>query len=207
MSTDMSEAASYPLRVEIDYPARLSRLLIFVKWLLVLPHFLILLLYMITLWFAAIGAWFSILFTGNIPSGLFGFILGYNRWYLRVWAYSSLLTDKYPPFTNGAEDNYPARLKCDYPPGLSRGLIFVKWLLVIPHLIVLTFYGLAVIFVSIAAWFAILFTARYPRGLFSFVVGFLRWDMRVTIYSGRWGQYNPYMGGLLHDAYPPFSNR
>ncbi len=77
----------------------------------------------------------------------------------------------------------------------------------IPHLIVIIFYAVAALVVSIIAWFAILFTGGYPRSLFDFVVGFLRWSARVSIYSGSWSSYNPYVGGLLRDEYPPFSNR
>ncbi len=197
---------AYPIRVEIDYPERLSRLLIFVKWLLALPHYIVLLGYGIVVWFCAIGAFFLILFTGNVPRDLWDFILGYDRWSLRVQAYVGLLTDEYPPFTNQPAD-YPARLECEPPESLSRGLIFVKWLLVIPHWIVLVFYFIAVLFVSIFAWFAILFTGAYPRGLFDFVVGFVRWGTRVVVYSGSVSSYNPYIGGLLRDEYPPFSGK
>jgi hypothetical protein len=197
--------SGYPVRVEIDYPERLSRLLIFVKWLLALPHYIVLILYLIAIWVGAIVAFFAILFTGNVPRGLWDFIFGYNRWALRVWAYVGLLRDEYPPFSNGPED-YPARLDCEYPERLSRGLIFIKWLLIIPHWIVLIFYALAVIVVSIIAWFAILFTGSYPRGLFDFVVGYVRWNTRVNVYCGQFSGYNPYVGGLLRDEYPPFSN-
>ena len=201
--TTAAAAPGYPVKVEIDYPEKLSRLLIFVKWLLALPHYVVLLVYGVAVWFAGVGAFFIILFTGGLPKGLWDFILGFDRWSLRVSAYVSLLTDAYPPFTNQPQD-YPVRLTCDYPEKLSRGLIFVKWLLVIPHWIILVFYAIAVIVVSIIAWFAILFTARYPRGLFNFVVGFLRWSTRVTVYSGQFSNYNPYVGGLLRDEYPPF---
>jgi hypothetical protein len=82
----------------------------------------------------------------------------------------------------------------EYPERLSRLLIFVKWLLVIPHLIVLYFLGLAAGIVWFIAWWAILITGAYPRGLFDFSVGVLRWTNRVYVYT--W---------LLTDAYPPFS--
>lgn len=200
------EPKAYPATIEIDYPERLSRLLIFVKWLLAVPHYIVLILYGIVAWFAAVAAFLLILFTGAIPDGLWNFILGYNRWTLRVGAYVGLLTDEYPPFTNQPE-NYPARLECEYPESLSRGLIFIKWLLVIPHTIILIFYALAAFVVTVIAWFAILFTARYPQGLFDFVVGYARWQTRATLYSGSWSAYNPYVGGLLRDEYPPFSNK
>jgi hypothetical protein len=201
-----AEAVEYPVTVTVEYPERLSRLLIFVKWLLAIPHLFVLIFYGIAVWFAAIGAWFAILFTGNQPRGLFDFIVGFDRWALRAGSYVGLLTDQYPPFTNqpGA---YPVELHVEYPDQLSRGLIFIKWLLAIPHWIILVFYALAAGVVTIIAWFAILFTARYPQGLFEFVVGLLRWEMRVIAYQGIGTYYNPYVGGLLTDKYPPFSNR
>jgi len=202
----IEEAAPYPVTVTVEYPERLSRLLIFVKWLLAIPHFIVLLFYGIAVWFAAIGAWFAILFTGNQPRGLFDFIVGFDRWVLRASSYVMLLRDEYPPFTN-EPGGYPVELHVEYPERLSRGLIFIKWLLAIPHWIVLMFYALAAGVVTIIAWFAILFTARYPEGLFDFVVGFYRWEMRVIAYQGTFSYYNPYVGGLLTDKYPPFSNR
>ena len=92
------------------------------------------------------------------------------------------------------ESGYPIRFDVAYPDELSRWLIFVKWLLAIPHYIVLALLGVVWVFVLIAAWFAILFTKRYPRALFDFGVGMLRWSERVTMYVN-----------LATDVYPPFS--
>jgi hypothetical protein len=196
--------SSYPVSVEIDYPENLSRLLIFVKWLLALPHYIVLIAYGIACWVCAIIAFFAILFTGNIPAGLWDFILGYNRWGLRVWAYVGLMTDEYPPFTNQPVA-YPARIETQRPESQARLLVLVKWLFVIPHFIILIFLILAALVVSIIAWFAILFTGKYPRGMFDFVEGVIRWNSRVQVYSGSFSGYNPYVGGLLRDEYPPFS--
>lgn len=77
---------SYPVAIDVDYPERLSRLLIFVKWLLAIPHYVVLMLYGIACWFAAIPAFLMILFTGAMPGGLWDFILGYDRWSPRAWA-------------------------------------------------------------------------------------------------------------------------
>jgi hypothetical protein len=203
-------ATMYPTIIEIDYPERLSRGLIFVKWLLVLQHYIVLAGYAIICWVAAVAALVAILFTGNVPEGLWDFILGFDRWSLRVSAYLFLMTDEYPPFTN-QDVAYPVRLRCGRPSELSRGLPFIKWLLALPHLILLIFIGIAAFIVVIIAWFAILFTGKFPKGLFTFVEGYLRWETRVAVYCGHvrvplvFIGYNPYLGGLLRDEYPPFS--
>lgn len=92
------------------------------------------------------------------------------------------------------QPSYPAQLEISYPSELNRWLPLVKWLLAIPHFIALFFVGIAAYFVLIYAWFAVLFTARWPRGAFDFVGGTLRWSFRVLVY------YH-----LMTDAYPPFS--
>ena len=88
----------------------------------------------------------------------------------------------------------PVVFTVKHPQKLSRLLIFVKWLLVIPHVIVLSFYGWLVCITTFFAWWAILFTGKYPKSLYRFAVGFLRWQLRVSIYTY-----------LLRDEYPPFS--
>jgi hypothetical protein len=92
-------ANQYPLILQVEYPERLSRLLIFVKWLLAIPHFIALWLYGIVVGVAMVIAWFVILFTGKYPKSIFDLVVGYYRWTMRVYTYTGLLRDEYPPFT------------------------------------------------------------------------------------------------------------
>jgi len=190
----MAAGVAYPLRFDVDYPERLSRWLIFVKWLLAVPHLLI--VYALSLVASVITfiAFFAILFTGRYPEELFKFVVGVYRWSANVSAYVGLLRDDYPPFS-WEPGRYPVTFEVDYPERLSRWKIFVKWLLVIPNLVVFMFLVIVYCIVFIIAWFAILFTARYPRSLFDFSVGFHRWSLRMSAYASY----------LLTDKYPPFS--
>jgi hypothetical protein len=135
-----------------------------------------------------------IIFRQRYPRWWFNFALELNRFSTRVGAYMLLLTDRYP----STEDKQAVRLELSYPNvknDLNRWLPLVKWLLAIPHYVVLVFLAIAAIFGTLYAWFALLFTGRYPRGLFDFVVGVMRWGMRVNAYAFL----------LITDQYPPFS--
>jgi hypothetical protein len=188
-------ASDYPVRFDIEYPDRLSRWKIFVKWILAIPHFIIVYLLQLVNGVLNFIAFFTILFTKKWPRGMFDFSLQFHRWTANVFAYAILLQrDEYPPFS-GESGEYPVTLEVEYREDLSRWMIFVKWLLAIPHLIVLVFLLTAAYVVVFIAFFAILFTGRYPRGLFDFVVGTARWFIRVSAYS-TW---------LMTDRYPPFS--
>jgi hypothetical protein len=188
-------AADYPARFDVEYPERLSRWKIFVKWLLAIPHFIIVVLLQGVAWVLVLVAFFSILFTKKWPRGLFDFMVQIQRWTMNTVVYAfTLQRDEYPPFS-GEAGEYPVRLDVDYDEDLSRLLIFVKWLLALPHLIILAFLEIAAYIVVFIAFFAILFTGRYPRGMFDFVTGVLRWHVRVYAYS-YW---------LTTDRYPPFT--
>jgi hypothetical protein len=178
------------LEYDVQYPEHLSRLLIFIKWLLAIPHYIVLSVLGFVAGIVTIIAWFAILITGKYPRGMWDFVVKVLRWSANVNAYLYFMRDEYPPFGEGS---YPVYFQLDYPERLSRGLIFIKWLLVIPHYIVLYFLNIAVYVVWIISFFAILITGGYPQGLFSFMVGYQRWNFRVTSYLL-----------LLTDAYPPF---
>jgi hypothetical protein len=140
----------------------------------------------------AVMSWFAILFSGRHPQGLWDLEAYYLRWRVRAVAYTALLRDEYPPFGDGV---YPARLEIA-PPEAARNRLTVglRLILAIPHMLVLWLLGLVWAVTSIMAWFTILFSGRYPVGLYGFGAGMLRWNTRVEAYLL-----------LLTDAYPPFS--
>ena len=183
----------YPLRFDVEYPERLSRWLILVKWLLAIPHFLILYALMGVANVIIFIAFFAILFTRRFPRGLFDFVVNIYRWNANVSAYVGLLRDEYPPFSWEA-GKYPVTYEVDYPEQLNRWLPLVKWLLALPHYIVLMLLLIVAVLLWIVAWFAILFTGRFPQGIFNFIVGVTRWSYRVNAYVY-----------FLRDDYPPFS--
>jgi|GEM_PF-148577 len=209
-----SAAAASPVRLQGRLDVPLNRWLWLVKWLLVIPHLILLFFLWIAFGVLTFIAFFAILFTGRYPRVLFDFNVGVLRWSWRVayYAYGALGTDRYPPFSLHDEPDYPATLDIAYPERLSHGLVVVKWLLALPQLVLVAIFagggsylasragqwvfnfggglvGLLVCFAGVA----LLFTGRYPRGLFDFILGLDRWVLRVSAYVG-----------LMTDAYPPF---
>ena len=193
VTTMPEESSGHPVQFSVAYPDQLSRGLIFVKWLLVIPHFIVLYFLNLAFMLVTLVAFFAILFTAKYPEGLFKFAVGTRRWYANVCAYTFLLRDEYPPFSLD-EGQYPVVLTVDRSETMNRFLPLIKWLLVIPSLIVVAVLLVVALFVTIIAWFAILFTGKYPEGMFRFVVGTLRWNERANLYAY-----------LATDAYPPFS--
>jgi hypothetical protein len=137
-----------------------------------------------------------ILFRRKYPRWWFDWNLELLRFTNRVGVYLALMDDRYP----STDEQQSVHLDFDYPDArqaLNRWLPLVKWLLAIPHYVVLLFLYLGVLFVVIAAWFTILFTGRYPRGIFDYVEGVIRWHNRVVGYAFI----------LVTDDYPPFAIR
>ena len=137
-----------------------------------------------------------LLFRQKYPRWWFDWNLALTKFSTRVTAYAALLTDEYP----STDSDQAVHIEIPYPDAtrdLNRWLPLVKWFLAIPHYIVLWFLGITAIVSIVIAWFAILFTGRYPRGLFDFVVGVFRWSLRVAAYAFL----------LTTDEYPPFSLR
>ncbi len=186
-------APGYPAQFDVEYPDELSRLLIFIKFLLAIPHLLILYALSGVLSVITIIAFFAVLFTTRYPEGLFKIAVGVMRWQANVYAYILLLRDEYPPFSWEAGE-YPVTLEVEYPDTLNRWLPLIKWLLIIPNLIVFFLVMIVGFLLIFVAWFAILFTGKFPRGMFDFVAGMMRWSLRVNAYTY-----------FMRDEYPPFS--
>jgi Domain of unknown function (DUF4389) len=209
-------ASDYPARLEIDYPELHDRVTTFFRAFTVIP--IAILISVLTagafqtqtvydksgevvrtagggITAGLFGATLlMILFRQRYPRWWFDFALELTRFSARIGAYFGLLTDKYP----STVEEQSVHLQIDYPDverDLNRWLPLVKWLLAIPHFIALFFLSIAALFVLLMAWFAILFTGRYPRDLFDFVVGVARWSLRVQAYAIL----------LATDRYPPFS--
>ncbi|MFN2611760.1 MAG: DUF4389 domain-containing protein [Solirubrobacterales bacterium] len=203
--------SDYPVRFDVDYPDRdLNRLSSFFRILAAIP--ILILAALISGNFsadfanngAAIGGAFGgfvvmptvlmILFRKKYPRWWFDWNLELARFTNRIDIYLTLMNDQYP----STDEQQSVHLDIDYPDAekdLARGMPLVKWFLAIPHFIILFALGIAAFFAVIGAWFAILFTGRYPRSLFDFVLGVHRWSNRVFAYALM----------MATDRYPPFS--
>jgi hypothetical protein len=202
---------AYPASLSIDYPDReLNRLTSFFRLIVIIPIGVI--LYLVSgavyrsgdesQWVVAISAggvlflatMLMLVFKQKYPRWWFDWNVALTKFSARVGAYLALLRDEYP----STDEDQALHIEIPYPDaktGLNRWLPLVKWLLAIPHYIVLFFLVIAAFFVVIVAWFAILFTGRYPKGMFEFVVGVMRWSLRVSAYAAL----------LTTDEYPPFT--
>jgi hypothetical protein len=219
----MADYPEYAARLEIDYPEKLDRLTTLFRLVLIIPIAIILGLISgaggtvtntIVLNQAgevvkrtqntagglasslAVATALMIIFRQRYPRWWFDFSRELTRFGYRVGAYLVLLTDQYP----STVEEQAVHLEIDYPDvknDLNRWMPLVKWLLAIPHYIVLGFLAIGAFFAVVIAWFAILASGQYPRGLFDFVVGVGRWGLRVNAYAFL----------LVTDRYPPFSLR
>jgi hypothetical protein len=213
-ATRMQETP-YPARLEIDYPERLDRFTTLLRLIWAIPILIIVGVIAGSETVVRVGEQgerirttgtniagslavataLMIVFRQRYPRWWFDFQLGLARFTYRIGSYLALLRDEYP----STEDEQAVHLELDYPDAgqLNRWLPLVKWLLAIPHYIVLVVLVLFTIVAVLVAWVAILVTGTYPRGLFDFVVGVGRWGLRVQAYALL----------LVTDRYPPFSLR
>jgi hypothetical protein len=202
-------ADTYPVNLTIDYPDRkLDRLSSALRIFWIIPIAIVMMLLMggNFQWGAkeGMGGWVSgigivalplilmILFRRKYPKWWYDWNLELTKFMLRVRVYASLMTDVYP----STDEEQTVHVDMPYPDAssLNRWLPLVKWFLAIPHIIVLVFLGIAAFVVVIIAWFAILFTGKYPKDLFTFVLDVSRWALRVMAYALM----------MITDKYPPF---
>lgn len=202
-------ATGYPVSLSVDYPERkLNRLTTFFRIFVAIPIIIVLVLllggnfqagakegggFVAGIGMIVLPLVLMILFRRKYPRWWYDWNLNFTGFMYRVDAFIYLLTDVYP----STDEEQSVHLELPYPDaaGLNRWLPLVKWFLAIPHIIVLICLDIALIVVTIIAWFAILFTGNYPKGLFNFVVGVMRWGFRVVAYALI----------LVTDKYPPFS--
>ena len=202
-------ADTYPVNLAIDYPDRkLNRLSSALRIFWVIPIAIVLVLLLggnfqssakegMGGWVAGIGIVvlpliLMILFRRKYPRWWYDWNLELTKFMFRVRVYASLMTDVYP----STDEEQTVHVDMPYPDvaALNRWLPLVKWFLAIPHIIVLIFLGIAALVVVIIAWFAILFTGKYPKDLFTFVLDVARWALRVMAYALM----------MITDQYPPF---
>jgi len=214
--TARAGAAPYAARLTIDYPEKLNRMTTLLRAIWIIPIAVVLALLtasgnqtMVTASGEQIASVGGGLLAGlafatalmiairvRYPRWWFDFARELTRFGARVGAYFALLTDRYP----STVEEQAVHLEVDYPDvdrDLNRWLPLVKWLLAIPHYVVLVFLSIGAVFAIVIAWFAILITGRYPQPLFNYVVGVSRWGLRVSAYAFL----------LVTDRYPPFSLR
>ena len=205
----MSDPATYPVKFDVEYQDReLNRLTTFFRIFMIIPIAIVLTLVIgpsgrgwdnggggaFLLAFMFLPVLLMLVFREKYPRWWFDWNLQLARFIARVHVYFACIDDRYP----STDEQQSVTLELPYPaqPGeVNRWLPLVKWFLAIPHYIVLFFLGIGVFFVVIFGWFAVLFTGRYPRTMFDFIVGVSRWGVRVHGYAFL----------LVTDEYPPFS--
>lgn len=165
---------------------------------IVIPHLFVLMFVGLAASVLGFLSFWVILFTGRYPQSWFEFQVKYMRWTVRLNARLYNLSDGYPAFGLNAADEY-VTFDVAYPESVSRGSVLLRglfgWLYVlIPHGFVLALLSIAVSVVSFIAWWAVLFTGSFPKSMFEFILSYIRWSQRVSIYMA-----------YMSDEYPPFS--
>jgi hypothetical protein len=187
-----------PVVLELDAPPEVANWRPLVSWLLAIPHWFIVSVLGGVSQVLVVISFFTVLFTRKIPDGIYNFQAMYLRYSWRTMSYTMFMRESYPPFefemTTADPGDDPAKLSIAEQGELNRWLPLVKWLLLVPHFFVLVFLAIGAIFVWIAAFFAVLFTGRWPAGMRDYMIGIERWSTRVNAYLY-----------LMRDEYPPFS--
>jgi hypothetical protein len=191
---------SFPATFSFDPPDRVANWRPLLNWLLAIPHLVILNVLHTVSEVVGVISWFAIVFTGKLPGGLADFQAMYLRYGLRTYTFAGFMREEYPPFafdTTATDPGDDPRVRVDIVPELgdrNRLTAFFRIILVIPHLVVLAILVIASFVLTVVAFFAVLFTGRWPVGMRDFVLNVWRWGLRVQVYFL-----------LLTDTYPPFA--
>ena len=191
---------AYPVDFSFDPPEKIANWRPLVNWLLAIPHFAI--LYGLQILSRAVGviSWFVIVFTGKLPESLANVQVMYLRYTVRTYTFAGFMREEYPPFgfdTTATDPGLDPRVRVNVRPELTdrnRLTVFFRIILVIPQIIVVAVLFVAAAVVTLIAFFAVLFTGRWPAGMRDFVLNVWRWGLRVQVYLM-----------LLTDTYPPFA--
>ncbi len=171
----------HPIRLVVTDDLQRTRITVFFRLLLAIPHFIWVVLWGIVVAFAILFAWFAALFTKRVPAGLHGFIARYVRYQTHVYAYACLAADPFPPF-GGREGSYPVDVTIALPAEQSRLTIFFRLLLAIPALIIANVLNSLIEWVGILGWFVCLFTGKMPEGMRNLLVFAIRFHTQVHAY-------------------------
>lgn len=190
---------TYPATFTLDAPEKVDNWRPLVQWLMAIPHFIVLYVLQIIGGLVGLISWFAIVFTGKLPPGLADFTMMMIRYQSRVQTYAGWMHAEYPPFdfTMGAVDPGGSPVRVDFEPQLenrNRLTVFFRLFVAIPAFLFAMVIGIVAYFVWIGAFFAVLFTGKWPQGLHNFALGAMRVGTRLNAYFG-----------LLTDQYPPFA--
>jgi hypothetical protein len=191
---------NYPATFTFDPADRVANWRPLVNWLLAIPHLAIVSVLRSVSQVLSVVSWFAIVFTGRLPVGLANFQVMYMRYYARTSTFAGFMREEYPPFAFDMTPSDPGddpRVRVNVDPELedrNRLTTAFRSILAIPHIVALLVLGIGLFVVLVIAFFAVLFTGRWPEGLRDYAINVLRWWLRVEAYTT-----------LLTDQYPPFA--
>lgn len=206
MDRPPTTTSSFPINFQADYPSNPGRLYavpiigLAIRYILLIPHLIALYILAILVGIVQLFAWIPVLTAGSFSEALYSFEAGFLRWSDNVGAYLLGLTDSYPPFALGQQDDFSVRVSFERPQSSNRlfaipivGYV-LRYILLIPHFIALAVLGIVALLVALVAWIPVFASGTYPSWAYQLFTGLLRWHTRVFGY---------FFG--LTDAYPPFS--
>ena len=193
-------AVAHPVQLDLNAPLAVARWRVIGNPVMAIPLYVYLMLLTMVVGVITFIAWWAILFTGKYPESMFGFAAGVMRYQWRLGTFYLFMREPYPTFTlvstTADPGDDPATFSIPYPEKLSRGLIFVKGLLVIPVMFVLMVLLIGAFVVMVIGFFAVLFTGKWPEGMRKYMIGLFRLSFRANAYSN-----------LMTDVYPGFSTQ